>query len=101
MADGNRHVDVCIVCAKADEAQAVVREFSSRCRVPYKQDFIESDNNYKYEYDYMEIKNEKKEALTVLVTCLAYQGPLQTASFVTSLLNTFHPRLASSTGSGA
>src|SRR5260221_692007 len=98
MADGNRHVDVCIVCAKADEAQAVVREFSSRCRVPYKQDFIESDNNYKYEYDYMEIKNEKKEALTVLVTCLAYQGPVQTAFFVTFLLNTFHPRFAAMTG---
>ncbi len=98
MADGNRHIDVCIVCAKADEAQAVVKEFSSRCRVSYKQDFIESDNNYKYEYDYMEIKNEKKEALTVLVTCLAYQGPVQTASFVTFLLNTFHPRFAAMTG---
>src|SRR5258708_29265334 len=98
MANGNRHVDVCVVCAKADEAQAVVKEFSSRCRVSYKQDFIESDNNYKYEYDYMEIKNEKKEALTVLVTCLAYQGPVQTASFVTFLLNTFHPRFAAMTG---
>jgi WD40 repeat protein/nucleoside phosphorylase len=98
MADGNRHVDVCIVCAKADEAQAVVQEFSSRCRVSYKQDFIVSDNNYKYEYNYMEIKNEKKEALTVLVTSLAYQGPVQTASFVTFLLNTFHPRFAAMTG---
>ncbi len=98
MADENRHVDVCIVCAKADEAQAAVKEFSSRCGVPYKQKFIESDNNYKYAYDYMEIKNDKKEALTVLVTSLAYQGPVQTASFVTFLLNTFHPRFAAMTG---
>lgn len=98
MADGNRHVDVCIVCAKADEAQAVVREFSSRCRVPYNQDFIKSDTNHKYQYDYMQIKNTRKEALTVLVTCLPYQGPVQTSAFVTFLLNAFHPRFAAMTG---
>lgn len=88
--------DICIVCALAEEAEAVVNEFSDRCEnIQFQQTFSQKNG---YTYRYTTIKNSYEEALTVLVICMPFTGPVETALSVRSLLEEFHPRFVAMTG---
>ncbi|HCJ34436.1 MAG TPA: hypothetical protein DHV65_09090, partial [Ktedonobacter sp.] len=60
MTKNNRFFDVCIMCALAEEAKAVLEVISRRCGVSFEQGYSTSDN---YEYRYTMIQNNKGESL--------------------------------------
>ncbi len=92
----NQSFDICIVCALAEEAQAVVDEFSAHCEnVQFQQAF---SNKSGYVYRYTSLKNNYGRTLTVLVICMPFTGPIETALSVRSLLEEFHPRFIAMTG---
>ena len=68
-------LDICIVCALYEEAEAVINEFSTRCGVRFIQGFSGMD---RYAYQHTTIHNKRGEPLTVLVTWLSGSGPTQT-----------------------
>src|SRR5437588_6717572 len=96
MEEHSQLVDICIVCALAEEANAVVHEFSDRCENFQFQQAISRKNGYAYQHAIL--KNHKGELLTVLITCLPFPGPIETALRVKSLLEEFHPRFVAMTG---
>lgn len=85
--------DVCVVCALYEEA--VLNEFSRRCKVSFDKKFSGTDL---YEYRYTTIQNNRGEPLTVLVTWLADNGPVRTGLHLKPFLQEFHPRFAAMTG---
>src|ERR1051326_7071309 len=87
--------DICIVCALYEEAQAVLNEFSQRCRVSFTKAFSRLD---RYEYRYTTIHNIYREPLTVLVTWLSNSGSTQTGLDLKPLLHEFRPRFVAMTG---
>src|SRR5438132_13624805 len=95
MADKIRQFDVCIVCAKAEEAEAVVNEFSDRLEVNFAQGFSKVNG---FEYQYTTINYKEREPLSVLVIWMAFTGPTQTINGVRSLLEEFRPRFVAMTG---
>jgi nucleoside phosphorylase len=87
--------DVCIVCALAEEAQAVLEVISRRCRVKFQQGFSARHN---YEYRYTTIRNNKGEPLTLHLSWLPDKGPLETALHFKPILEEFRPRFVAMTG---
>src|SRR5579859_5245475 len=87
--------DICIVCALYEEAEAVLNEFSTRCKVSFAKEFSGMDL---YEYRHTTIQNNRGERLTVLVTWLADKGPVRTSLHLKPFLQEFHPRFAAMTG---
>src|SRR6185312_7937775 len=88
--------DICIVCALAEEARAVINEFSDRCSgTHFEQAFSKVTG---YEYQHTMINNNKGEQLTVLVIWMPFTGPVETVNSVRSLLEEFHPRFVAMTG---
>jgi nucleoside phosphorylase len=87
--------DVCIVCALAEEARAVIDEFSVRCKVRFAQAFSKVNA---YEYQHTTINNNEGEPLTVLVISMPFTGPIETTNSVRSLLEEFRPRFVAMTG---
>src|SRR6266702_5069500 len=95
MADEIQQVDICIVCSKAEEAKAVINEFSGRLKVRFKQIFSKVNG---YEYKHTTINYKEREPLTILVSWMAFTGPTQTINSVRSLLEEFRPRFVAMTG---
>jgi WD40 repeat protein/nucleoside phosphorylase len=95
MVGGIQSFDICIVCALAEEAEAVINEFSDRCKVHFKQAFSKING---YEYQHATIKNNKREPLTVLIMWMPFTGPIETVNSVRSLLEEFRPRFVAMTG---
>jgi WD40 repeat protein/nucleoside phosphorylase len=87
--------DICIVCALAEEANAVINEFSDRCKVRFEQAFSKV-NAYKYQHT--TINNNQGKSLTVLVISMPFTGPVETVNSVRSLLEEFRPRFVAMTG---
>src|SRR2546425_4642574 len=87
--------DICIVCALAKEAEAVINEFSGRCKVHFKQAFSKING---YEYQHATINNNRGEPLTALIIWMPFTGPIETVNSVRSLLEEFHPRFVAMTG---
>lgn len=95
MGDGIPQCDVCITCALAEEAEAVLNEFSTRCQTTFEKAISSTDS---YVYHYATIHNQKGELLTILVLCQAQTGPVETVLHLKSLLREFHPRFAAMAG---
>jgi nucleoside phosphorylase len=95
MVGGIQQFDICIVCALAEEAEAVINEFSARCKIRFNQAFSQIDG---CEYQCATIRNKERKALAVLVTWMPFTGPVETANRVRSLLEEFHPRFVAMTG---
>ncbi|HLG60512.1 MAG TPA: NACHT domain-containing protein [Ktedonosporobacter sp.] len=95
MGDGIPQCDVCIICALAEETEAVLDEFSTRCQTVFEKAISSSDG---YVYHYATIRNQKGEPLTILVLCQAHPGPVETVLHLKSLLREFHPRFAAMAG---
>ena len=87
--------DVCIVCALAEEASAVIEEFSTRCKVSFSKAFSPVNQ---HEYRHTTIQNNYGELLTIFVTWLADMGPMRMALDLKPLLQEFRPRFAAMTG---
>jgi len=87
--------DICIVCALAEEAKAVINEFSDRCKVRFEQAFSKVNA---YEYQHTTIKNNEGKSLTVLIVSMPFTGPVETVNSVRSLLEEFRPRFVAMTG---
>jgi nucleoside phosphorylase len=95
MVDEIQQFDICIICAKAEEAEAVIDEFSDRLEVHFAQGFSRVNG---FEYQYTTINYKEREPLTVLVSWMAFTGPTQTINGVRSLLEEFRPRFVAMTG---
>jgi nucleoside phosphorylase len=87
--------DVCIICALAEEANAVIEEFSTRCMVSFTKAFSPVNQ---HEYRHTTIQNNSGEPLTIFVTWLADMGPMRMALDLKPLLQEFRPRFAAMTG---
>ncbi len=87
--------DICIVCALAVEARAVIDEFSTHCGVSFSSAFTRAN---RYQYRYTTIRNNSGEPLTVLVIWLSGMGSEHTGLDLKSLLQEFRPRFAAMTG---
>lgn len=96
MEEHGQPFDICIVCALAEEARAVVNEFSDRCdNVHFQQAF---SNRNGYEYQHAILNNNGGEPLTALIMCMPFTGPVETVNSVRSLLEEFRPRFMAMTG---
>jgi tetratricopeptide (TPR) repeat protein/nucleoside phosphorylase len=96
MEEHSQSFDICIVCALAEEANAVIHEFSDRYEnIRFQQAFSEKNL---YAYRYTTLKNSREEPLRLLVVGMPFTGPVETALNVRALLNEFHPRFIAMTG---
>lgn len=95
MISGNHYFDVCIVCALAEEAEAVLKVISRRCRVVFEKGF---NTNHNYEYRYTTIQNNRGEPVTLHVSWLPDMGPLETALHFKPIIEEFRPRFVAMTG---
>lgn len=95
MQDGMHPCDVCIVCALAEETDAVLVEFSRQCQVAFEK---KVDPSSGYVYHWTAIQNQKGEQLSVLLSCQTYPGPVETTNHLTSLLNDVRPRFLAMAG---
>jgi nucleoside phosphorylase len=89
------HIDVCILCALAEEAEMLKEAFKSQLHI----DFQRTRNpRLRREYDYTTIPNSDREPLGILVTWLPNFGPLETGLALKSLYEEFKPRFMAMTG---
>lgn len=95
MENGLQQCDICIVCALTEEAEAVRNEFSARCQVIFEKAISARSG---YVYYHTTIQNQQDEALTILLSCQTYPGPIETIDHLNSLLNEFQPRFVAMTG---
>jgi nucleoside phosphorylase len=86
--------DVCIFCALAEEAKAVIAIFSRRCGV----EFEPGRQRTGRAYQQTTITNKGGEPLTVLLSWPPAYGPLEAALFIRPVLEEFRPRFAAMTG---
>ncbi|HLZ59151.1 MAG TPA: hypothetical protein VKR06_19580 [Ktedonosporobacter sp.] len=89
------YVDACIVCALAEEAEAVISEITTLCGVTFQQAF---SSRTRREYRHATISNKQGERLTLHVSCLPNYGPLETGLHLKPILEEFNPRFAAMTG---
>ena len=87
-------VDVCIVCALAEEAQAFINAVEGTCGVKFTQSFDSKNRAYRA----ATIHNNKGEPLKLHVSWPASYGLVETSLYLPAVLNEFNPRLAIMTG---
>lgn len=97
MPTGMQQVDVCIVCALEEEADAVEREVSARCQTAFEKGTTE-DRHAVYGYRWTTIFNRKNEPLTLLLFCQTRPGPLAAALDLGVLLRIFQPHFVAMVG---
>jgi nucleoside phosphorylase len=96
-------IDICVLCALAEEADqlkkafqdASAKIFQGQPPVVFKRYYNE---HLKRDYDYTTIKNVAEEQVSVLVTWLPENGPMETGIQLHSLLKEFNPLFAAMTG---
>ncbi len=95
MTHGIQQADVCIVCALAEEADAVEQVVSEHCQTAFAAGT--TDDGY-FVYRYTTIPNNKHEQLTLLLFHQTRPGPVFTALDLRLLLKTFQPRFVAMSG---
>ncbi len=88
-------VDVCIVCALAEEAQAFLDVVSEMAQTSFAPGISPL---YRYEYRFATIGNNRGERLTLYVSWLPRYGPQEMALHLPRVLQEFRPRFAAMTG---
>ena len=88
------HVDVCIVCAMAEEARAFINAVESTCGVI----FAECSDSKKRIYRSTTIYNSQGEPLKLHVSWPASYGLVETSLYLPSVLDEFNPRITIMTG---
>ncbi len=87
--------DVCLVCALAEEAQALLIEISRHCDVTFQEGYSPT---LKSEYRHTTIQNRYGETLRVLVSWQSGPGAIETGLHVKSLVQEMQPRFVGMTG---
>src|SRR5436190_192957 len=87
--------DVCLVCALAEEAKALVDAFSRQCNAVFQRAL---STRTRREYYYSTIQNVDGEPLNILVSWQPSYGPVETSLHLKPLLEEFRPRFAAMTG---
>jgi nucleoside phosphorylase len=95
MARAIPQVDVCIICALEEEADAVEQEVSEHCQTAFA---TGTTDDGRFVYRYTTITNNKQEPLTLFLFCQTHPGPVSAAHDVGSLLKEFQPRFAGMSG---
>jgi len=87
--------DVCIVCALAEEAKALLDVVSEQCHAVFV-----SRTSPRYGYDYQEatIQNNLGEPLALHISWLPRTGPPETVLHLSHVLEEYHPRFVAMTG---
>lgn len=88
------HVDVCVICGLAEEADAFVEVTSRLCGAAFKQGLQTNNRAYRY----TTIQNNKGEDLTLLVSWFPKYGPLEAGLHIKPLLEEFKPCFVTMTG---
>jgi nucleoside phosphorylase len=99
----HQQFDICILCALPEEAERLKEAFQDASAKIFKDQlpvvFKRSYNTYlRRNYDYTTITNVVGEQLSVLVTWLPENGPMETGIQLYSLLQEFNPLFAAMTG---
>jgi len=90
-----QQADICIVCALAEEADAVEQVVSEHCQTAF---VAGTTDDGHFVYRYATIPNNRHEQLTLLLLCQTRPGPVFTALDLGLLLKTFQPRFVAMSG---
>lgn len=93
--DSGNCCGVCVLCALAEEAKAVINVFSKKCNVEFEKRFSKST---KCEYRYAIIHNNKAQPLKICVSWLPDKGGLETALYFKPIIKELRPYFAAMTG---
>ncbi len=88
-------VDVCIVCALAEEALAFLNVVEEHRHISWTQQI---DPRYEYNYRLASIPNEKGEPLNIHVSWLSRYGSQEMLLHLDHVIEEYQPRLAAMTG---
>jgi nucleoside phosphorylase len=88
-------VDVCILCALAEEAEGLKAAFKEELGVTFQREY---HDRLKREYDFTTIPTVEGEELGILVTWLPNVGVLETSLQLQPFIEEFQPRFAAMTG---
>jgi len=87
--------DVCIVCATAEEAQAVLDMATQHWQATFE---ARSSLRHQYEYRHTTIQNKQGELLTLLVSWLPRNGSQEMGLHLSDVLGEYRPRFVAMTG---
>jgi nucleoside phosphorylase len=87
--------DVCLVCALAEEAQALLAEISRQCHTTFQEGYSAT---LKRDYRHTTLQNRYGETLRVLVSWQPNSGAIETGLHVSSLVREMRPRFVGMTG---
>jgi nucleoside phosphorylase len=88
-------VDVCVVCAMAEEAKAFLDVVSEQCHAVF---VSHTSPRYVYDYQTSTIQNNKGEPLVLHVSWLPRFGPTEITFHLSRVLEEYHPRFVAMTG---
>jgi len=87
--------DVCLVCALAEEAQALLAEISRQCHTTFQGGY---SSTLKRDYRHTTLQNRYGETLRVLVSWQPNPGAIETGLHVSSLVREMRPCFVGMTG---
>src|SRR6266567_6999183 len=87
--------DVCIVCALAEEARALLDVVSEQCHATF---ISRTSPRYGYDFQTTTIQNNKGETLVLHVSWLPRIGPQETILHLSHVLEEYPPRFVAMTG---
>src|SRR5438552_11376126 len=90
-----KDVDVCVICALPEEAEAFMRTLTRQYQLAFAKAFSKRS---KREYRYTVIHNNNGEQLTLLVSWPPGYGPVETSLHLKPILEEFRPRFVAMTG---
>jgi nucleoside phosphorylase len=88
-------IDVCVVCALAEEAKALLDVVSQQCHTAF---VSRTSPRYGYDFETTTIQNNKGEPLALHVSWLPRVGPQETILHLSRVLEEYHPRFVAMTG---
>jgi len=88
-------IDVCVVCALAEEAQAFLEVVSEQQQTSFTKRL---SLQYRYDYRLATLQNNNGETLTLHVSWLPRYGPQEMVLHLSRVLEEYQPRIAIMTG---
>ena len=88
-------VDVCVICALAEEAKALLDVVSEQCHITF---ISRTSPHYGYDFQTTTIQNNQGEPLALHVSWLPHVGPPETILHLSHILEEYHPRFVAMTG---
>lgn len=88
-------MDVCIVCALAEEAKALLDVVSEQCHTTF---ISRTSPRYGYDFETTTIQNNLGEPLALHISWLPRVGPQETILHLSRVPEEYHPRFVAMTG---